>query len=47
MPIENRGESAVIYAFLFLYIAAHGAGMFCIDAVYGTSKKPEEASATA
>ncbi len=47
MPIENRGESAVIYAFLFLYIAAHGAGMFSFDAAFGTSKKPEEASATA
>ena len=46
-PIENRGESAVIYAFLFLYIAAHGAGMFSVDAAFGTSKKPEQATATA
>ena len=44
--IENRGESAVIYAFLFLYIAANGAGRFSVDAVFGTSKKPEQATAT-
>ncbi len=46
-PIQNRGESAVIYAFLFLYIAANGAGMFSVDAMFGTSKKPEQATATA
>src|ERR1700756_4270485 len=25
-PIENQGELAVLYCFLFLFIAAHGAG---------------------
>ena len=30
-PIENRGELAALYCFLFLYIAAHGAGKWSID----------------
>lgn len=30
-PIENRGELAVLYCFLFLWIAAHGAGPWSID----------------
>ena len=32
-PIANGGELAVIYAFVFLYVAARGAGVFSIDAV--------------
>ena len=43
-PIQTRGELPVLYAFLFLYIAANGAGMFSVDAVFGTSKKPERAA---
>jgi putative oxidoreductase len=31
-PIVNRGELAVLYCFLFLYIAAHGAGVWSVDA---------------
>lgn len=30
-PIQNDGELAAIYAFLFLYIAARGAGIWSID----------------
>lgn len=30
-PIVNRGELAVVYCFLFLFIAAHGAGAWSID----------------
>jgi putative oxidoreductase len=30
-PIMNRGEAAVLYCFIFLYIAAHGAGRFAVD----------------
>ncbi|HUP62542.1 MAG TPA: DoxX family protein [Thermoanaerobaculia bacterium] len=30
-PIVNRGELAVLYGFLFLFIAAHGAGAWSID----------------
>jgi len=32
-PIANGGELAVIYAFVFLYVAARGAGAFSLDAI--------------
>ena len=31
-PAVNKGELAVVYAFLFLYIACRGAGRFSVDA---------------
>ncbi len=34
-PIANDGELAVIYCFVFLAIAAHGAGMISIDRLRG------------
>ena len=46
-PIQNRGELAVIYAFLFLYIAAHGAGMLSVDAAMGKTEKAKTATASA
>ena len=30
-PLENKGELAVLYCFVFLFIAAHGAGVWSID----------------
>jgi putative oxidoreductase len=35
-PIENHGELAVLYCFVFLYVAARGAGIWSID---GAMKK--------
>ena len=32
-PLENKGELAVLYCFLFLFIAAHGAGIWSVDNV--------------
>jgi len=32
-PVENRGEPAVLFCFLFLFFAAHGAGRYSVDAV--------------
>jgi len=32
-PIRNKGELAVAYCFLFLYISSRGAGAFSIDRV--------------
>lgn len=32
VPQVNKGELAVIYCFLFLFIAAHGAGAASVDA---------------
>jgi putative oxidoreductase len=30
-PIENKGELAVLYCFVFLYIASRGSGPFSLD----------------
>jgi putative oxidoreductase len=32
LPIVNRGELAVLYCFVFLYIATRGSGRFSLDA---------------
>ena len=34
-PIENGGEQAVLFCFIFLYIATHGAGLWSIDVARG------------
>ena len=31
LPIVNKGELAVLYCFVFLFIAAHGPGMASLD----------------
>lgn len=31
LPIVNHGESAVLYCFAFLYIAARGSGLLSVD----------------
>jgi putative oxidoreductase len=33
-PIQNGGELAALYAFVFLYISAHGGGPLSIDRVW-------------
>lgn len=38
-PWENKGELAVLYCFVFLYIAAHGGGKYSIDALF--QRQPE------
>ena len=30
-PIQNKGELAVLFCFVFLYFAAHGGGIWSID----------------
>jgi putative oxidoreductase len=32
-PLENQGELAVLYCFLWLFVAAHGAGIWSLDNV--------------
>ena len=32
-PIQNGGELAVLYCFIFLYFAAAGSGKFSVDAI--------------
>jgi putative oxidoreductase len=35
LPAINKGEPAVLYCFLFLFIAAHGAGPVSLDRLRG------------
>ncbi len=37
-PIVNHGEMAVIYCFLFLYIAVHGGGKWSVDSAMKNKK---------
>ena len=32
-PIQNGGELALLYAFIFLFVAAHGAGIWSLDSL--------------
>lgn len=34
-PIQNGGELAALYCFVFLYIAARGSGIWSVDAALG------------
>ena len=43
-PIVNRGELAMLYSFLFLYIAARGAGPLSLDRLFEGQRKQEPAS---
>jgi putative oxidoreductase len=31
-PIENKGEEAALYCFIFLYMATQGSGIWSLDA---------------
>jgi putative oxidoreductase len=35
LPIQNQGELAALYCFLWLYVAAHGGGRYSLDASLG------------
>jgi putative oxidoreductase len=38
-PIENRGELAALYCFVFLFLAARGAGIWSVDhAIWGRKR---------
>jgi putative oxidoreductase len=32
-PVQNKGENAVLYCFYFLVVAAHGGGVWSLDAM--------------
>ncbi|MGH9321237.1 MAG: DoxX family protein, partial [Vicinamibacteria bacterium] len=38
-PIQNGGELALVYCFLFLYIAARGSGIASVDAMMRGARK--------
>jgi len=35
LPIQNQGELAALYCFVFLYLSARGAGIWSVDAAIG------------
>ena len=35
LPILNRGELAILYSWVFLFVAAHGSGPWSLDSVLG------------
>jgi putative oxidoreductase len=37
-PIQNHGEPAVLYCFIFLYFAAAGAGAWSVDAALARNR---------
>ena len=37
-PIENGGEPAVLFCFIFLYIACRGAGILSVDSTRGNAR---------
>jgi putative oxidoreductase len=38
-PIVNKGELAVLYCFVFLYIASRGSGILSLDALFGKARR--------
>jgi putative oxidoreductase len=38
-PIVNQGELAVLYCFIFLYIASHGSGKLSLEALMKRTKQ--------
>jgi putative oxidoreductase len=40
-PIQNHGEPAVLCCFIFLFLAAQGAGMFSLDALVFKNKRQD------
>lgn len=38
LPIVNKGELAVIYCFVCLYIAARGSGLLSVDSLFGRNR---------
>ncbi len=43
-PIENRGESAALFCFIFLFLAFNGAGPWSVDAARGGHVSSQEAA---
>ncbi|MFZ1700217.1 MAG: DoxX family protein [Pyrinomonadaceae bacterium] len=38
LPLQNGGEPAVIYCFLFLYIASRGSGLWSVESMFKGSR---------
>jgi len=40
LPIQNNGELAVLYCFIFLFISARGSGIWSLDALISKENQP-------
>jgi len=38
LPLANHGELAVLYCFVFLYLAARGSGVWSVDSLFRGSR---------
>jgi putative oxidoreductase len=38
-PVINRGELAVVYCFIFLFIAAYGSGIWSLDSAFSRTRR--------
>lgn len=47
LPILNGGELAVLYCFLFLYIATRGSGVLSLDSIIGRNQPRSRATSYA
>ena len=45
-PVQNEGQPAVLFCFIFLFFAAHGAGLWSLDAMRSRGRIQTEARAT-
>jgi putative oxidoreductase len=41
LPLQNNGELAALYCFVFLFIAAQGGGIWSIDSLKDSDKPPD------
>ena len=41
LPLQNRGELAVVYCFLMLYIASRGSGVWSVESMFKGSRNSE------
>lgn len=41
-PVQNEGDAAVLFCFVFLFIASAGAGPWSVDAMIGRNRSRED-----
>ena len=46
-PIQNHGEPAVLFCFIFLFFAAHGAGPWSVDRVIAQARRRDRPAPSA
>jgi putative oxidoreductase len=44
LPLQNNGEPAALFCFIFLYIAARGSGILSVDWMLGKTTTPPDES---